>query len=143
MEQKPSKLKKLIDWVDLDGSVSLSKHAELSDGDVDLHPDEGADLRINSTMSAPIEPSADELDDLDDLDIPEDLTETYEDSDELDYPDEVITTIETRKKMILVENIIHFVDEDDYIAGVERHDDVPVRRFPNHDDAEFLADGDD
>ena len=116
MEQKPSKLKKLIDWVDLDGSVSLSKHAELLDEDTDLHPDEGADLRIGRTISAPADSPVDELGELDD-DVPDDLTETYEDSDELDYPDEVITTIETRKKMILVENIIQFVDDEEYLAG--------------------------
>ena len=97
MQQKPSKLKKLIDWVDFDGNVSLDEDISGQEDEIDLHASD-ADFD-----------TAD-----DDLDA---LTETYEESDEFDYPDKIIETIESPKKMILVENIIQFVDENDYIAG--------------------------
>ena len=77
MSEEHSKLKKLIDWVNLDGSSAPIEEAELLEDDSDFSPEVSAleDLLIEEDQNA--------------------RTEAYEDSNEFDYPDEIIASDDT------------------------------------------------
>ena len=71
MSEEHSKLKKLIDWVNLDGSSTPTEELEPLEDDSDFSP-EVSELEIEEDQNA--------------------RTEAYEDSNEFDYPDKIIAS---------------------------------------------------